>query len=263
MEPYKYLSVQTDNHISIVTLNRPEACNAVHYDLLAELEHCALGFREDTDTRVVVFTGAGRHFCAGADLNELSSKKDDSLILRRRRLRIGERVLRAILGIDQITVCAWNGAAAGGGGCLAVATDFRIGAQDSFIFYPEIDLGVNLMWQSLPRLVRLVGESRALRLAAGGERVAAETLLNWGLLEEIVPNAELMERTLAFAQTYVKKAPIAVQMIKRSVNAIGSHLDQALMHMDADQHLLVAQSSDHELAVNAYMEKREADFTGN
>ncbi|MFT4584188.1 MAG: enoyl-CoA hydratase [Gammaproteobacteria bacterium] len=263
MGSYEYLSVQTDKHIATVTLNRPESCNAVHYDLLAELEQCVLGFRDDTDTRVVILTGAGRHFCAGADLKELSRKKDESLILRRRRVRIGERVMRAIMGIDQITVCAWNGAAAGGGGCLAMATDFRIGSEDCFIFYPEIDLGLNLMWQSLPRLVRLVGESRALRLAAGGERVSADTLLNWGLLEEIVPNADLIDRTLEFAQTYVRKAPIAVQMIKRSVNAIGSHLDQAFMHMDADQHLLVAQSHDHKLAVDAYLEKREAKFTGN
>lgn len=259
---YEHLTVEHHDHIAIVSLNRPASRNAVNYALLVEIEHAILGFRDDTETRVVILTGEGHHFCAGADLDELQRNTDEPIIARRRRLRIGERVLRALLGMDQITLCAWNGGAIGGGGCLATATDFRIGADDCFLHYPEIDLGFNLMWQSLPRTVRLVGETRALRLAVGGERVSAETLMHWGLLEDIVARDALLARSLEFAATYVNKPPIAAQMIKRSINAVGGHLDQAMMHMDADQHLLASMTSDHRAAVDAYLHKRDPVFTG-
>jgi len=259
---YNHLTTEHNNHVATVTLDRPAARNALNYDLLVEIERAILEFREDTTSRVVIFTGAGRHFCAGADLDELQPKADEKIIDRRRRLRMGERVLRALLGMDQITICAWNGGAIGGGGCLATATDFRIGAEDCFLHYPEIDLGFNLMWQSLPRTVRLVGETRALRLAVGAERVTAETLMQWGLLEDIVARDALLQRAHEFATTYVNKPPIAAQMIKRSISAIGSHLDQSLMHMDADQHLLASMTSDHRAAVDAYINKRDPEFTG-
>lgn len=262
MDAYEYLTLSRDGHITIVNLDRPDARNALNYDFLNEIEQCALSFRDDPETRVVVFAANGRHFSAGADLNEMQNAHTHSIIEKRRRLRMGERVLRAILGIDQISICAWNGGAIGGGGCLAMATDFRFGAEDCFVLFPEIDLGLNLMWQSLPRTVRLVGESRALRLAIGGERVAAQTLLDWGILEAVVPNADLMRQVLEFAQIYANKPPVAAQMIKRSVNAIGGYLDQALMHMDADQHLLASLTDDHQVAVEAYLEKRAPKFSG-
>lgn len=263
MDNYRFVTVERRDHVALVNFNRPAVCNAVNYEFLCEIEHCALSFREDATSRVVIFGTEGRHFSAGADLNEVQNAKPESLIEKRNRLRLGERVFHALLEIDQITIAAWNGGAIGGGGCMAVACDFRIGADDCFLFYPEIDLGLNLMWQSLPRLVRLVGETRAMRLTIGGERVAAETLQDWGLLESVVPRAELQQTALAFAETYVTKSPIAAQMIKRSVNAIGGHLDRAFMHMDVEQHMLAATSEDHQAATSAYINKTTPQFSGN
>lgn len=262
MEKYQYLTIEKTAHVAVVTFNRPQASNALNYPFLCEIEHCALSFRDDSDTRVVIFTGAGRHYTAGADLKEFDQADEPPMLVKRRRLRIGERILKAILGMEQITISAWKGGAIGGGGCIATATDFRIGTEDCFLYYPEIELGLNLMWQSLPRLVRLVGESNAIRLAIGAEKVGANTLLAWGLLEELVPSDKLLERAREFAQTYVNKPPIAAQMIKRSISAIGSQLDGAMMHMDADQHFLASRSRDHGVAVDAYMNKRSADFSG-
>jgi enoyl-CoA hydratase/carnithine racemase len=263
MAQYQYLTLERNDSIAIVSLNRPGSCNALHDDILIEIEHCALGFRDDADARVVIWTGVGRHFSAGADLKELHRERTETVNQKRRRVRMGERVLSAVLGMDQITVAAWNGGAIGGGACLAAAMDFRFGANDCFIQYPEIDLGFNLMWQSLPRLVHLVGETRAKRLAIGGERVGAQTLLAWGLLEEVVQTEELLTRTLEFAQIYAAKPPIAAQMIKRSVNAITGALDRALMHADVDQHLLTSLTADHQAAVDGYLNKHPAKFTGN
>lgn len=260
---YANLAVERDGHVALVVFNRPHVCNAVDQALLVELEHCALAFRDDAETRVVIFTGAGRHFCAGADLNELQRLAAEPLVLRRRRQRLGERALHAILGMDQISIGAWNGGALGGGACLASAMDFRLGTADCFMQYPEIDLGMNLMWQSLPLTVRLLGPTRAKRLVIGGERIGAETLLAWGLLEEIVPAEALLARARTFAMTYVNKSPIAAQMIKRSINNIAGALDRALMHMDADQNLFARTTADASAAASAYLAGETPHFTGD
>lgn len=263
MQAFQSINIEKEGHLAVVTLNKPEIRNALSSAFLEEIEQCALSFREDADTRVVIFTGAGKHFSAGADLKEFQRNDEPSLLLKRRRLRIGERVMKAILDMDQITICAWNGGAIGGGGCIATATDFRIGATDCFLFYPEIELGLNLMWQSLPRTVRLVGETKALRLAIGAERVGADELLQWGLVEKVVPVESLVNSAKEFAQIYINKPPIPAQMIKRSVNAFGRQLDGAVMHMDADQHFLTSTTEDHPAAVEAYLNKIAPSFKGN
>jgi enoyl-CoA hydratase/carnithine racemase len=236
---YQHLAVERPtDQIALVTFNRPERANALHYAHLLEIEDVALSFRDDAQTRVVIFTGTGKHFSSGADLKDLGTDAKAPFVLRRRRNRIGERVIRALCEIDQITIAAWNGAAMGGGACIATALDLRIGADDCFMQYPEIDLGMNLMWQSLPLCIHLVGPARAKRLVIGGERLFAQTLLQWGVLDECVPRDELLPRALALAATYAAKPPIAAQMIKRSVNAVVWGADRATMHMDADQNLL-------------------------
>ena len=152
----------------------------------------------------------------------------------------GERAIEAVLDIDQITIAAWHGAAKGGGACSATACDFRIGSDDCFMQYPEIDIGINLMWKSLPLLVNLIGPARAKRLVIGGERMHSETLLNWGILDQRVPQKNLLAAATDMAAHYVSKPPIAAQMIKQSTNQITNALNHALMHMDADQNLLAA-----------------------
>ena len=260
---YQHLTLEKRGPVAVVTFNRPERANALHYAHIEEIERVALAFRDDADTRVVIFTGAGKHFSSGADLTDEGVEYRVPMVLRRRRTRIGERAIRALYEIDQITIAAWNGAAMGGGACIATALDFRIGADDCFMQYPEIDIGLNLMWQSLPLATRLVGASRAKRLVAGGERVHAPTLLQWGALDELVPRPELMQRALAWADRYAAKPPAAAQMIKRSINAIEGFLDRALMHMDADQNLFTQTFADRRAAAAAYRSGEKPTFTGD
>ena len=260
---YQHLAIEYLGPIAVVTFNRPERANALNYAHLAEIEHAALGFREDAQTRVVIFTGAGKHFSSGADLTDPGDEYRAPLVLRRRRTRMGERVIHALYDIDQITIAAWNGAAMGGGACIATALDFRIGADDCFMQYPEIDIGLNLMWQSLPLCTRLVGASRAKRLVAGGERIHAQTLLQWGALDDLVPRAQLLQRAMEMANQYAAKPPAAVQMIKRSVNAIEAALDRSVMHMDADQNLLTQTTDDRRIAAASYRSDDTPTFTGN
>lgn len=258
-----YLTIESADHVTLVTLNRPERRNALDGGLLSELEQFARGFRDDTATRAVIFTGAGKHFSSGADLAYLREIHALPMIEKRRRIRLGERVFHALLEIEQITICAWNGAAIGGAACIATALDLRIGAEDCFVCYPEIDLGMNLMWQSLPRTVRLVGENRAIRLAIGGERFDAQMMRECGLLDEIVPPEELLPRAHELARHYAAKPPVAAQMIKRAINATGTGMDRAMMHADSDQHLLASLTDDYQRAVTAYLGKTPATFTGD
>lgn len=259
---YSFLHVEQQGAVRIVTFNRPARANALSYAFLVEIEAFAHSLREDADTRVVVFTGAGPHFSSGMDLKDASGY-EGPLVLRRRRTQVGARAITALLGIDQITIAAWNGAAMGGGACLATALDFRIGASDCFMQYPEIDIGMNLMWQSLPLITHLVGPARAKRLVAGGERISAPTLLAWGVLEEVVAPNELLTRALTMADFYAAKPPIPAQMIKQSVNRIVSAFDQSIMHMDVDQNLLTRTTQDQGEALAAYLAKRPAVLRGD
>ncbi len=260
---FQHLKIERTGHVTTVTFDRPEKSNALNYAHLAEIEAAAHAFREDVETRVVIFTGAGKHFSSGADLSDSGSGHAAPLSLKRRRARIGERAIEALCDIDQITIAAWNGAAMGGGACIATALDFRIGADDCFMQYPEVDIGVNLMWKSLPLIVHLTGAARAKRLVAGGERIGAETLLEWGVLDQLVPRDALLARAAVLAERYVDKPPVAVQMIKRSINQVVSALDRAVMHMDADQNLFAQTSGDRDEAIRAYLAKEKPTFTGN
>ena len=138
---YQHISISRAEMVATVTINRPEKANALNYVTLSELEHAALSFREDIDTRVVIFTGAGKHFSSGFDLTDPSAEYEGPLVLRRRRNRIGARAIMAMYNMDQITVAAWNGAAMGGGACIPTALDFRIGSSDCVMRYPEVDGG--------------------------------------------------------------------------------------------------------------------------
>ena len=260
---YQYVKVARDGEIATITLSRPERANALVYDVIAEVESAALSFRDDIKSRVVIFTGAGKNFCAGADLTDAGGSYEGPLIGRRRKRRIGERAIQALLEMDQITIAAWNGAAAGGGGCFAMSCDFRVGTEDSLLFFPEVDLGMNLMWKALPLCVNLVGPARAKRLMIGGERVGGQKLLDWGILDEIAASDRLMDKAREMADFYAGKPHIAAQMIKRSINSYATALDRAVMHADVDQFLLAQSTDDHPIAAKAYALRERPKLTGN
>ncbi len=254
---YKNLVLTHDGPVATVTLNRPGKLNALSVELMDEIRICAEKFRDDTDTRVVIFAGAGKHFCAGADLSDpaRAALLDAPLIERRRATHLGQRMIRALLEIEQITIAAIHGVCLGGAACIATALDFRLGAEGCTAGYPEIDLGMNLSWFGLPLCVRLVGPARAKRMVILGQKEPAATLLQWGFLDEVVPAAELLPRARALAAQYAAKPPMAAQMIKRSVNAISGALDQAVMHMDTDQFLLTTTTDEHAEAMRAFRDK--------
>lgn len=261
---YRNLKVERRDYTALVILNRPRHLNALSLDLLEELEKLCRHLATEADVRVVVFTGAGAHFSAGADLKDVRAEQEsrEPLVLRRRTLRLGQRVVQALYGLDAITIAAINGGALGGAAAIATAMDFRIGADDSFVAYPEINLGMNVTWFGLPLCVRLIGPARAKRMVILGQQESATTLLEWGFLDEVVPRQTLLERAMALAAHYASQPPAQAQMLKRSINTLVSALDGAIMHMDFDQLQLATASEDAREARQAQEEKREANFSG-
>jgi enoyl-CoA hydratase/carnithine racemase len=262
---YEYLDITRSGAIAVVSLDRPEKLNALSRGLMSEITRAAQEFREDVETRAVVFTGKGKHFSCGVDLTDpdRSGGSEATRLRQRRATRLGPEMIRAIFEMDQITVAAVNGVALGGAACIATACDFRIGASDSFCGYPEINRGMNLHWVALPLCVHLIGPARAKRMIALGRKEDAETLLRWGFYDEVADPGQLMERALAMAADYARQPPIAAQMIKQSVNAVVSALDRSIMHMDHDQWMLTASTDDFREGVRSFFEKREPRFTGN
>ncbi|NVM02260.1 MAG: enoyl-CoA hydratase/isomerase family protein [Candidatus Helarchaeota archaeon] len=249
-----------DDHIAIVTLNRPDKLNALNINLRKEIIKVTEEFHEDTETRVVIFTGAGKNFSVGVDLKEPQTPK--SLLGRQRDYDLGPKMVRCLYEMNQITIAAINGVALGGGACIVTALDFRIGAEDCKVGFPESRLGMSLSWVSLPLVVHLIGPTYAKEMIILGKNEDAKTLLKWGFLSEVVPKNNLLERAIEIAKKYAVMPPIPAQMIKKSINSVVSALDQSIMHMDGDQLLLTHGTKDFNEGIAAFFQKRQGKFKG-
>ncbi|HLZ83752.1 MAG TPA: enoyl-CoA hydratase/isomerase family protein [Caulobacteraceae bacterium] len=261
--PEPLIVVKRDGPIATVTLDRAARRNAINVQMMRELIAAAEGFAADQETRVVIVRAQGGDFSVGADLAQPPAATAPSLLMRRRGAELGAALMRALQEIHQPTICAVQGVATGAGACIATACDFRVGTENVRIGYGEVKLGINLMWRAAPACVHLVGPARAKRMIMTGALFDAATLERWGFLDEVAPLADLDARALAWAEEYAALPPMAVQMIKRSVNQIAGALDHAIMHMDADQWLLATLSKDYREAVTAFFEKRPPTFTGD
>lgn len=258
-----HIRLERDGMLARVTLCRADRNNALTSVMLADLEELARDFSEDEETRAIVFDAEGENFSYGADLSELgSSRGDASLLAVKRRAELGGRVMRAIRDIPQPTVCAVQGTATGGGTCIATACDFRLASEDARLGYGEVKMGINLMWHALPVCVQLVGPARAKQLIMSGRLFPAAQLCDWGLVDEVCPREELGQRALAWAEEYAALPPVALQMIKRSINRYAGALDEAVMHADVDQWALSRLSEDSAEAIAAFREKRSPEFRG-
>lgn len=260
-----FIKVEREGALAFVTIARAEKRNAITPEMMQDIISAANAFAADEHTRAIVFRAEGADFSVGADLNQprFQGTEAPSLLMRRRTTELGAALMRAIQEIHQPTICMVQGVATGAGACIASACDFRVAAENARVGYGEVKIDINLMWTAVPVCVHLVGPARAKQMIMSGDLFGAAKLERWGFLDEVVPLTDLEQTARAWAERYANLPPVAVQMIKRSINAVSGALDRAIMHMDADQWMLAASSSDFREAVSAFFEKREPKFTGN
>jgi enoyl-CoA hydratase/carnithine racemase len=250
--------------LATVVINRPESLNTLSVRVLQELTHVAGEMAEDPTLRVVILTGAGDNFSAGMDLKDPDVKNMVSGHMAQRRQQVvwGPRACRTWEETGPVTIAAIEGYCIGGGVSLAVSCDFRIMAQSAYLRIPEIELGLNYSWGSIPRLVHLAGPARTKQMILLAEKVPADTCHAWGLTEQVVPDGTALDAAGHMAEKILQKPPIPVAMTKQAVTAVTAASDRAGIYMDADQFLLTTYSEDHREGVNAFLEKRKPRFQG-
>ncbi len=258
-----FVTIERDGAVATVTMDRGDGRNALSKQLILELTAAAKGFADDLETRAVILTGKGA-FTAGADLKDpaLDRRRADGLLQRRHMVRIGPELCDAWERVEQVTICAIERHCIGGGAALAAACDFRILGRGAHVRLPEIPLGMNMSWHAVPRLVSLIGPSRAKQLVIFGEKVEAAQALDWGLADEVAADGEALAAARRWAAKIAALPPNAVRMSKVSVNAAANALHRAVTYMDGDQYALATTSEDYKEAIKAFLEKRDPKFTG-
>jgi enoyl-CoA hydratase len=254
------LFLERDGAVAVITINRPQVLNALNTQTIDELRRVILELKHDSSVRAVIVTGAGdKSFVAGADINELAVQRPAQG--KEHALR-GQHVLDLIENMGKPVIAAINGYALGGGCELAMACTLRIAADTARLGQPEINLGILPGYGGTQRLSRLVGKGVALDLLLTGRQITAGEALDMGLVNRVVPPAELLTAARALAGELAAKAPVAVQYIIEAVNkGLEVSFDKG-QFLEAALFGLVASTDDMREGTKAFLEKRKADFKG-
>jgi len=255
---FDYLEIELEQGVAIISINRPEALNALNSDLLFELSVALELIEADINVNALIITGTGRAFIAGADIANLS-KLTDTFSGREASLT-GQDLMNNIAALPFPTIAAINGFALGGGLELALACDLRVACESAKLGLPEVSLGLIPGYGGTQRLSRLIGTGRALDLIFTGRHVAAQEALQLGLVNRVEEDALAAAKTLA-AQM-LKNAPVALGLAKEAVMR-GADLSLAhALEVEADLFGMVTTTEDMKEGTNAFLEKRAANFQG-
>ncbi len=254
-----------EGRIAVVRFDRGDNLNALSAEAMRQLTAAARSFEEDDASSVVVLTGTSKVFSAGADLKDREGRDRGSkgIGALRRQLRLGPRLTRAWHEMEQVTIGAIEGFCIGGGAALAVALDFRIMGRGGHIRIPEIALGMNMSWQSVPRMLHLMGPARTKQaVIIADEKISAAEACEWRLIEQVVDDGKTLEAAMALAEKIARQPPIPVAMTKLTVNRLAHALDDLASHMDRDQYALASLTDDHKEGVAAFLERRKPRLKG-
>ncbi|OQY25471.1 MAG: hypothetical protein B6I34_02060 [Anaerolineaceae bacterium 4572_32.1] len=258
---FENILVERQDNYALIILNRPRALNALNQALMAELDAAIDELAADESVRAIVLTGAGeKAFAAGADISEFNSIPSAS-VAAEFSLR-GQAILIKIERLPKPVIAAINGFALGGGCELIMACDIRLAADTARLGQPEINLGIIPGYGGTQRLTRLVGKGAAKLLCLSGDHITAQEALRIGLVDKVVPAADLLDEAKALAVKLAGKAPVAAAAIKQAIN-VGSEgtLADGLV-FEAAQFGLVFDTQDRVEGVNAFLKKRKATWQG-
>jgi enoyl-CoA hydratase len=257
---FETLLVERDGAVEIVTVNRPKVLNALNSQTINELEDVMRGVQADAAVRAVILTGAGeKSFVAGADINELAGLSPAEA---QRHGRRGQAVFNLIENLGKPVIAAVNGFALGGGCELAMACTLRLAAEHARFGQPEVNLGIMPGYAGSQRLPRLVGKGRALEILLTGEMVPAARAYEIGLVNRVVPGADLMAEARKVASLLASKAPVATRYILEAVNH-GLTLPLAdAQFLEASLFGLAASTEDMKEGTKAFLEKRQPAWRG-
>jgi enoyl-CoA hydratase len=258
--PFDNLLVERDGAVAIVTINRPKVLNALNAPTLDDLRRAILELKGDAAVRVVILTGAGeKSFVAGADINELAVQTPTG---GREHALTGQHVFDLVENMGKPVIAAINGYALGGGCELAMACTLRVAADTAKLGQPEIALGLMPGYAGTQRLSRLVGTGKAMEMILTGAPIAADEAQRIGLVNRVVPAAELMAEAKKLGAQLASSAPIAMRYI---INAINKGVEMPFAEAcqyEATLFGLVASTEDMREGTKAFLEKRKPTFTG-
>lgn len=247
-----------DGPVRILTIDRPDKLNALNRQTLEALDAAFTQAAADETVRVVVLTGSGsKAFVAGADIAEMSAL---SAVQAREFSLLGQRLMRRIERMPKPVIAMVNGYALGGGLELAMACHLRVAADGARMGQPEVNLGLIPGFGGTQRLLRLCGRAAALELCLLGAQVDANRALQLGLVNRVVPAAELEEQTLALARQLAASAPLALRGVLDAVVTGGECGLEEGLEFESAQFALLFSTEDMREGTRAFLEKRKPQF---
>ncbi len=257
---YQSFEYSVADGIALVRLNRPNKLNSIDAVMVREFGELANHIRDDQEVRVVVFTGNGRAFCAGADIANLNSINSSGEFMR--FIERVQMAFNAIEDLDRPTIAAINGLAYGGGCELSLVCDFRIMAEETTIGVPEILIGVLPGAGGTQRLPKLLPPAIAKRMIYLGEPLTATQALHFGLVNEIAPAAKVLDAAMELARRLIKMPPLAVRCAKLLVH-MGMNADlKSGIEAERQGMAFLFGTEDRVEGMGAFLGKRQASFKG-
>ncbi|HLU25140.1 MAG TPA: enoyl-CoA hydratase-related protein [Longimicrobiales bacterium] len=259
-DEFRYLKIERNDGIAVVTANRPEKLNALNAEMIDELDRAFRALAEDADVRGVVVTGAGeKSFVAGADIAELARMGPVDGVQTSRR---GQTTFRFIERMSKPVVAAVNGFALGGGLELALACHIRLASENAKFGLPEVKLGIIPGYGGTVRLPRLIGRGRALEMILTGDMIDAQEAYRIGLVNRVCPQAELLAEAERLLRRCIANGPVAIALAIEAVDRTGQMtVDEGLAY-ESNLFGLLASTEDMREGMNAFLEKRAPNFTG-
>lgn len=263
MTTYENVLLDIADGVARITLNRPDKLNAFAGAMRQEIADAIRTSAADDAVRVLVITGAGRAFCAGADIGymqDLLARNDTDAFSQ--LVEAGREVVTVVRATSKPVIASLNGPAAGGGANLALACDLRIASDKASIGQTFNRIGLHPDWGGTFFLPRLVGTAKALELVFGADMIPADEALRIGLVNRVVPHADLAKETDALALRLAAKPPRALALAKKAIYASERHSLDEMLTAELRNQLACFQSEDAKEGLAAFLEKRDPRFTG-